>query len=221
MSWAIGLRLATREKFVLLMLSNYASNERGDCYPSLGRLCDDTGMSRHTVIEGIKTLEAMGALAVVRRHQDGVNLPNVYRLHLAWGGSAPDAPVVRHLPGGSAPDALKPITEPINKKKESARVEFDGERLSVPDAIKAQLTVAYPAASLDAEIERASVWCRLNPTRRPKSDFGRFLNGWLNRAGQATRPAASKHDRREAFMEGLFGPERLTHVIDVAAHTVG
>lgn len=223
MSWAIGLKLNTRDKFVLLMLANYASNDSGDCYPSLARLEADTGMTRHTVIEAIKALEAAGALAVIRRQQNGVSLPNTYRLNLAWGGSAAAAPVVHLTPGGSAAIAPKPINEPINEKKEEReRVTFQESnyRFEIPAPILASWLEAYPGLDVHQEIAKAESWLAVNPTRRPKRDFGRFLNGWLNRAANDRRPTATpktKQDRREAFMEGLFGPQEVRHVVDVAA----
>jgi DNA-binding transcriptional MocR family regulator len=229
MSWAIGLKLPTREKFVLLMLANYASNEHGECYPSLSRLAEDTGMVNNTVIAAIQRLEEMGVLAVQRRQSGGVNLPNVYRLNLAWRGSAPDEPLVHLVRGGSAPDAHEPITEPITKKKEESgreRVTFleSNYTLQVPAPILEAWKTAYPAVNVEDEIHRASSWLATNPTRRPKRDFGRFMNGWLNRASTDRRVInrrETKADRREAFMEGLFGPAGGSHVVDVVATVVG
>jgi hypothetical protein len=228
MSWAIGLKLPAREKFVLLMLANYASNDKGDCYPSLARLAEDTGMVNNTVIAAIQRLEEMGALAVQRRKVDGVNLPNVYRLNLAWGGSASDAPPVQPVGGGSASDAHEPVIEPITKKKkESVRVSWDAglESLEVPDEIAALLAQTYGTrVDVPQEVAKASAWLRLNPARRPKSDYGRFLNGWISRAAdrrQQERRTVTKSDRREAFMEGLFGPAGGSRVIDVDATVVG
>jgi hypothetical protein len=227
MAWAIKLKLPTREKFVLLMLANYASNDKGDCYPSLARLAEDTGMVNNTVIAAIQKLEEMGALTVQRRKMDGVNLPNVYRLNLGWGGSAPDALPVHLAQGGSAPDAHKPIIEPITQKKESVRVIWNAqaERLEVPESLARILHDTYGARTdVAQEIAKADAWLRLNPTRRPKRDFGRFLNGWISRAAERRvddRRTPTKTERREAFMEGLFGPAGGSNVIvDVDATVV-
>lgn len=227
MAWAVRQRLPTREKFVLLMLANYASNDQGDCYPSLNRLADDTGMVRNTIIDAIKALESMGALAVIRRQQDGVNLPNVYRLNLAWGGGAADALPVQMPGGGSAPDAPESIKEPITKKKERARERVtwdDNAGLDVPASIMATLEAAYGArCNVQAEIVKASAWCRCNPQRRPRKDFGRFVNGWLSRAGErvvvsGTAPPRNRHDRNAQFLDGLFSQEdrRVVDVVDLA-----
>jgi len=190
MAWAVGLKLPTREKFVLLMLANYASNDKGDCYPSLSRLAEDTGMVNNTVISAIQKLESLGVLTVERRQMGGVNLPNIYRLNLAWGGSAPDALPVHLVRGGSAPNA-----------------HTYGDRVDVK-----------------REIDKANTWLKMNPARRPKRDFGRFLNGWISRAAERCvddRRTPTKTDRREAFMEGLFGPAGGSRVVDVDATIVG
>ncbi len=227
MAWAVGLKLPTREKFVLLMLANYASNDKGDCYPSLSRLAEDTGMVNNTVISAIQKLEQMGVLTVQRRKLDTVNLPNIYRLNLAWGGSAPDAPPVQQVQGGSAPDAHEPVIEPITKKKEVVRVSWDTalEKLEVPDEIVHMLRDTYGVRTdVAKEIAKADTWLRLNPARRPKKDFGRFLNGWISRAAERRvdeRRTPTKTDRREAFMEGLFGPTGGSRVVDVDATIVG
>lgn len=227
MAWAVGLKLPTREKFVLLMLANYASNDKGDCYPSLSRLAEDTGMVNNTVIAAIQKLEQMGVLTVQRRKLDTVNLPNIYRLNLAWGGSAPDALPVQQVQGGSAPDAHEPVIEPITKKKEVVRVSWDTalEKLEVPDEIVAMLVQTYGTrVDVPQEIAKADTWLRLNPLRRPKKDWGRFLNGWISRAAERRvddRRTPTKTDRREAFMEGLFGPAGGSRVVDVDATVVG
>ncbi|EPO5639705.1 helix-turn-helix domain-containing protein [Pseudomonas aeruginosa] len=87
MAWATEQKLPTREKFVLIMLANYAGNEQWDCHPSINTLADDTGMSRDTVIRAIKALEDASLVKIVRRNVDGINLPNIYRLIRAGGSS--------------------------------------------------------------------------------------------------------------------------------------
>ena len=96
--------------------------------------------------------------------------------------------------------------------------------LQVPAPILEAWKTAYPAVNVEDEIHRASSWLATNPTRRPKRDFGRFMNGWLNRASADRRVInrrETKADRREAFMEGLFGPAGGSHVVDIVATVVG
>ena len=84
MAWAVGQKLPTKEKFVLIMLANYAG-ETGLAWPSMNRLCGDTGMSKDSVIRAIKGLEELSLLSVERRSVEGVNLPNIYHLNLRGG----------------------------------------------------------------------------------------------------------------------------------------
>ncbi|MND38620.1 hypothetical protein D3C76_47740 [compost metagenome] len=82
MAWAVEIKLPVKEKITLLMLANYASNDNGDCYPSINTLADATGMSRDSVMRAIKSLEEQNLLRVNRRQVEGVNLPNSYTLNL-------------------------------------------------------------------------------------------------------------------------------------------
>lgn len=116
MAWAVDIKLPVKEKITLLMLANYASNENGDCYPSINTLADVTGMSRDSVMRAIKSLEELGLLRVNRRQVEGVNLPNSYTLNLRG--------VVAHSDQGSSTQrggvvavsdsnlSSKPINEP-------------------------------------------------------------------------------------------------------------
>jgi hypothetical protein len=41
---------------------------------------------------------------------------------------------------------------------------------------------AYPAVDIEQELARAAAWLNENPTRRPRSNYGRFLTCWLSRS---------------------------------------
>lgn len=146
MAWATEQKLPTREKFVLIMLANYAGNEQWDCHPSINTLADDTGMSRDTVIRAIKALEDASLVKIVRRNVDGINLPNIYRLIRA-GGSSTVQGVVAVCDQGSSTvqggvvavcdsnQSLEPIIEPVEQRA-SAPQKDSG--LIGPDEIKSE-----------------------------------------------------------------------------------
>ncbi|MGC3581289.1 helix-turn-helix domain-containing protein [Pseudomonas aeruginosa] len=146
MAWATEQKLPTREKFVLIMLANYAGNEQWDCHPSISTLADDTGMSRDTVIRAIKALEDASLVKIVRRNVDGINLPNIYRLIRA-GGSSTVQGVVAVCDQGSSTvqggvvavcdsnQSLEPIIEPVEQRA-SAPQKDSG--LIGPDEIKSE-----------------------------------------------------------------------------------
>lgn len=40
---------------------------------------------------------------------------------------------------------------------------------------------AYPAVNIEQQLKLAAAWCVSNPQDSPKSQWARFLNGWLSR----------------------------------------
>ena len=67
----------------------------------------------------------------------------------------------------------------------------------ITDADRTAWATAYPAASLTAELAKASEWLRSNPTKAKRSNWRKFLTGWLARCqdgggtdrGNGRRPA--------------------------------
>ena len=51
----------------------------------------------------------------------------------------------------------------------------------ITDADRTAWATAYPAASLTAELAKASEWLRANPTKAKRSNWRKFLVGWLTR----------------------------------------
>lgn len=148
MAWAVEQRLAMREKMVLVMLSNYASNDKGDCYPSIATLSSDCGASKDSIIRAIKALENAGLLSVNRRTIDGVNLPNSYTLNLQGvvansgeGGRTQRGGVVAESDTNLSPE---PIIEPSSLRSDDKRepTQFD-ELVKVLDADHANAVVAH------------------------------------------------------------------------------
>lgn len=118
MAKAVSIECSTAgEKLVLLMLADRTNADSGECYPSHSRLAADCCMSIGSVKNHIKSLEKRGLLKVIRRHQDGVNLPNIYTLNLAGvgqplteGRSTIDRGVGQPLPTNLE---VEPINKPI------------------------------------------------------------------------------------------------------------
>ena len=79
MAWAVKQPLPSREKFLLIILANYA-NDRGQCWPAIGTLCRDTGYSRMTVSRGLAKLVELGALKATPRSREGMKTSKMYRL---------------------------------------------------------------------------------------------------------------------------------------------
>jgi DNA-binding GntR family transcriptional regulator len=82
MAWAVKIKLPTYEKFVLIMLSNYA-DEEGKCWPSIETLCNETGLSRPTIKRVLKRLVERGLIVKVKRIRGNLQTSNCYLLE--WG----------------------------------------------------------------------------------------------------------------------------------------
>lgn len=71
------------------------------------------------------------------------------------------------------------------KKEENARARISlSDRFTwdgITDEDMGLWMLAYPAIDIRTELARAAVWLKNNP-KNMKSDFPRFLNGWMQRA---------------------------------------
>ena len=55
-----------------------------------------------------------------------------------------------------------------------------------PQAMR-QWMLTYPSWFIKQESERAAAWVATNPAKGPKSNFGKFMNGWLDRGYKTYR----------------------------------
>lgn len=208
MAWAVKQKLPAKEKLTLLMLANYASNEAGDCYPSISTLVEDTGLSKDSVIRAIKALEDAGLVAINRRQMDGVNLPNSYRLNLRGVVAVCDQGS-RSQQGGvvavcDSNLSVEPVSEPKQLSAPTAPRSTPPMKIAAADPATGQhflfglnsglewqlaqddydeMRRLYPAVDVAAELRKARGWLIGNPTKR-KTERGilRFLHTWLARA---------------------------------------
>lgn len=77
--WAWRQPLRTSLKLVLLSLSDRAG-EHHECYPSIDRLCADTGLNRKTVISSIDKLEDMNLLKDTGERKGKTGRVKVYQI---------------------------------------------------------------------------------------------------------------------------------------------
>lgn len=189
MAWATSLKLPTRDKFVLIMMSNYA-DELGKCWPSMNRLCDDTGMGKDSIIRAIKALEEIGLLKVERRMVEGVNLPNIYHLQMQGVVAQSDQGVVAHSEGGSRSERVKPISKPI-KESDSAFDEFWKRypRKTAKEGARKAWVAATKRASVDEIMTGLSRY-----TFSTDAQFIPHPATWLNQHRWADETASSRTD---------------------------
>lgn len=79
MAWAIKIKLPTHEKFVLVLLSNYA-DEHGICWPSIETLCEQTGLSRPAVKRALRKLVERGIVTKAKQKKGHLQTSNLYTL---------------------------------------------------------------------------------------------------------------------------------------------
>ena len=203
MAWAVGQKLPTKEKFVLIMMANYA-DEDGKCWPSMNRLCEDTGMKKDSVIRAIKSLEEMGLAEVERRKIEGVNLPNIYHLNLRGVVAHSDQGVVAHSEEGSRSQRLKPIKEPITK---DSIVGFEKFWLACPRRVgKEAARKAYEKARKLASDEELLTGIRRYAATRAGQDEQYTVHPatWLNQGRWADESGdylTTNEPRREMTRE--------------------
>ena len=70
MAWAMEARVGDPlAKLLLVALADRADKERGQCWPSLSRLCEDTEMSKASVTRRLSYLEQQGFVHRTQRDQ--------------------------------------------------------------------------------------------------------------------------------------------------------
>ena len=85
------------------------------------------------------------------------------------------------------------------------QISFDHEHgtWSVPYAFIENWVKAYPAVSVEREIDAAGAWLMANPKKAPRSNYARFLNGWLkrtqDRGGTRGFVQSNQTDKAEAW----------------------
>jgi len=234
MAWAVKQAPAgSKEKFVLLMLANYASNEKGECHPSLNEICDATMLSKDSVIRALKSLEDDGLITVEKKRVGRVNLPNTYTLNLQGVVAGSDQEGGRNLQGGSRKNdqtvvavcdpnlSVEPIKAAAARPKDLLDKLFEAAgikgnptpQLAFPGEIIGLMQAGY---DLDADILPA-IRARPKPNAR---SWGYFVPQ-IREAAERKRSAASVQrpeaktinwaERVEAFYEdgtwGRWGPK--------------
>ena len=80
--WIKSLRIHYRLKILLRSLADYHGSN-GLCFPSIGRLAGEIGVTRQTIHRWMNQLETSGLIARVSRYrEDGGRTSNFYRLML-------------------------------------------------------------------------------------------------------------------------------------------
>ena len=119
MAWAVKQRTVNSgQKLVLLLLANHTNGHTGQCNPSHKLLADECSMGISTLKSHLQSLAAIGLIQIIHKQQDGVALPNQYKLNfegvgqnLTEGQSEIDRGVGQNL---ATKQEVKTLTEPVN-----------------------------------------------------------------------------------------------------------
>jgi len=91
--------------------------------------------------------------------------------------------------------------------------------IGITDADRDAWLVAYPAAGTTVELAKASEWLRSNPTKAKRTNWRKFVTGWLSRCqdGGGTRtggtqqatptPQAKRRYWRDQFARNMTDEE--------------
>jgi hypothetical protein len=97
-----------------------------------------------------------------------------------------------------------PVATSVPKRKRSqphSAVSWNADAgwQGITDADRQEWRLAYPACDLTAELAKATSWLKANPTRAHKSNWRKFVVGWLTRSqdrGGTNRTPGARPDER-------------------------
>lgn len=119
MNWAFDQRgLAPLEKLVLLALADYAHKTTGECWPSIPRVVEDTGLAESTVRKHIAALVERKVIAREQRFRDdGSQTSNLYHFPSIPPPSRRGEP--HRQPEGAPPGdgGHEPVSEPTSMNR--------------------------------------------------------------------------------------------------------
>lgn len=225
MTWAFEQPLAGNHKVVLLVLADHHDDERGICFPSVGRIAGRAYVSESTAVRCLRDLEVGGYLSRQERFtSEGRQMSTLYSLRVAvdvrkcaplpadeGGGCQIDRAVTGDTLGGvNADTPYEPSKEPSIQKKTRAR----GSRLSEDWKPTEEMAIkAFDALGSDGYADELrkfkNYWLSKAGADAAKLDWNRTFDNWIitaaqrrptnGRDHQPTRDTAEARRRREIY----------------------
>jgi hypothetical protein len=164
MAWALDHapeELTPTQRHVLLVLANYVNDDTRTAYPSLGRICRQTGLSERAVRMALRALESFGligtrlnaAVGSGGRSIPADRRPNLYRWLAEDERGAGDAAreadgghVVPHRGAGDAPRGGHVVPPILHKNHQENLLLRDERELGMRSVVEA-LRVTVPDAA--------------------------------------------------------------------------
>ena len=185
------------DKLVLAILM-FRMNKGETCNPGIRRLAEDAGISRNTVCNSLKRLEACGDLLVER---GSLGQSSNYRLTEK---SGPEGTPLHVVPSGpeSTPLVAQKVCHKRKKNKKSNNItaislssDPSGKWQGITDDLMSHWRQDYPGVDLDHELQRAAQWLRDNPDRHPvQKGYFTFLENWFAKAMSNSKPSVQNDD---------------------------
>jgi biotin operon repressor len=110
---SLDLDLTPSEKMIMVLLSDNANDETGECWPSQGYLAKRSGLSRQTVNKTIKKLADSGYIKVDNRVGGGAKISNVYTVMCDNQVSNNLTGVSTEFTGGVKLSDIESVIEPV------------------------------------------------------------------------------------------------------------
>lgn len=170
-------------KVVLFVIrKTYGWNKKADVM-SLSQIVDGTGLFRTHCCATVNELSDMKVL-LKQAHQHG----QLIKLNKNYGEwkllpkqSQCDQNSNEVLPKQSS-SVTKTGTTKDKPKNNTKDITYASGVFVVSDEAMEVFKSAYSDRDIQAEIKKAGAWCFSNPSKAPKSNYKRFINGWLSRA---------------------------------------
>lgn len=208
MSAVWELDLPQNEKLILLAMADHA-DDRGVCYPSVGRIAWKSGYSDRQTKTILAALRDRHVIEPMGSNVGGRGFSTRYQIHPEKGAKL--APFIsgkseverseRVRPGvrrvkptarkgevATAPESSLTIIESSGNhqsataqaKPQPSPAAFTGSHLNVSEKQDYLLSEAFPWVDRQREYRKIDSWLEANPTRRPKKP-GRFLHNWFSK----------------------------------------
>lgn len=227
---------ATGSVLLLLLAICDFSDDEGVAYPAIKTLAAKARIAERTAQYAVSELIGLGELCVDQGA--GPKGCNLYRVQVQKLRGANSAGVQSTTKGGAVSctqTVIEPSIEVLRQKRppkpKLAPIGFELEtgKFTNIEQQAMDLKAGYPGIDLDASVNRAAIWIVANPTKRPTSNYGRFLTSWLGRdqkrleialaTGQA--PPKNFTDQKRDFINALTGktkppnqPPTMGEIID-------
>lgn len=87
-----------------------------------------------------------------------------------------------HIPAAPVATSEPPKRRTRSRPKDAIRWDCEHGWHGITDTDRTTWATAYPACKLEIELVRATEWLKANPTKARKSNWRKFLVGWLTRS---------------------------------------